>query len=85
MLNYNTKLYPHHLDPDKKYDFSQAVAEVVQHPQNPSIWGLRNLTGEKWVITTDDGGIKDVAPTRSLTLSAGVKISFGKQEGEIRV
>jgi len=85
MLNYNTKLYPHHLDPDKKYDFSQPVAEVVQHPRNSSIWGLRNLTGEKWVITTDDGNIKDVAPTRSLTLSAGVKINFGKQEGEIRV
>ncbi len=85
MLNYNTKLYPHHVDPDRRYDFSQPVAEVTQHPQNPHIWGLRNLSAEKWVITAADGSIKDVAPTRSLTLSAGVKISFGKQEGEIRV
>jgi len=85
MLNYNTKLYPHHVDPDRRYDFSQPIAEVTQHPQNPRVWGLRNLSAEKWVITAADGSIKDVVPTRSLTLTAGVKISFGKQEGEIRV
>ncbi len=85
MLNYNTRLYAHHVDPDRLYDFTQIVAEVTQHPQNPSIWGLKNLGGEKWVITTDDGTIKDVLPGRSLTLSAGVKINFGKREGEIRV
>ncbi|MBN2003410.1 MAG: protein kinase [Anaerolineae bacterium] len=85
MLNYNTRLYVHHVDPDRLYDFSQIVAEVTQHPQNPSIWGLKNLGSEKWVITTDDGTIKDVMPGRSLTLSAGVKINFGKKEGEIRV
>lgn len=85
MLNYNTKLYPHHVDPDKLYDFSQVVATVAQHPQKPNIWGLRNLSQEKWVITTDDGSIKDVAPGRSATLAAGTKINFGKTEGEIRV
>ncbi len=85
MLNYNTRLYVHHVDPDRLYDFSQIVAEVTQHPQNPGIWGLKNLGSEKWVITTDDGTIKDVMPGRSLTLSAGVKINFGKKEGEIRI
>jgi len=85
MLNYNTKLYPHHIDPDKLYDFTQPVAEVTQHPQNPKIWGLKNLSGEKWVITTEDGDIKDVHPGRSLTLNARTKINFGKTEGEIRV
>ena len=62
MLNYNTKLYPHHIDPDKMYDFSAPVAEVAQHPQYPNIWGLKNVGHEKWVITTDDGSIKDVEP-----------------------
>jgi len=85
MLNYNTHLYPHHVDPDKAYDFSVPVAEVTRHPTNPNIWGLRNLTLEKWVITLDDGTIKDVEPGRSMTMSPGIKINFGKREGEIRV
>lgn len=85
MLNYNTRLYPHHIDPDKPYDFSAPVAEVSRHPTNPHIWGLRNLTLEKWVITLDDGTIKDVEPGRSMTMAGGVKISFGKREGEIRI
>ena len=85
MLNYNTRLYPHHVDPDKAYDFSAPVAEVTRHPSNPNIWGLRNLTLEKWVITLDDGTIKDVEPGRSMTMAPGLKINFGKREGEIRV
>ncbi|HQE93934.1 MAG TPA: protein kinase [Anaerolineae bacterium] len=85
MLNYNTKLYPHHVDPDRMYDFSVPLAEVTRHPQKPNIWGLKNLGIEKWVITLDDGTIKDVEFGRSMTLTPGVKINFGKREGEIRV
>jgi predicted RNA-binding Zn-ribbon protein involved in translation (DUF1610 family) len=85
MLNWDTKLYPHHIDTDKLYDFSIPVGEVNQHPQNPSIWGLRNLTDEKWVITTAEGDIKDVEPGRNVRLAVGTKVNFGKKEGEIRV
>ncbi len=85
MLNYDTRLYPHHVDPGRMYDFSAPVAEVTRHPQNPQIWGLRNLSLEKWVITLDDGTVKDVEYGRSMTLMPGVKINFGKREGEIRV
>ena len=84
MLNFNTYLYPHHVDPNRRYDFSQAIAQVTQHPTNPNIWGLKNLSGEKWVITTGDGNIKDVGPGRSATLVGGTTISFGQKEGEIR-
>ena len=85
MLNWDTKLYPHHVDTDQLYDFSKPIAEVNQHPTNPSIWGLRNLSEEKWVITTDDGEILDVDPGRNVRLAVGTKVNFGKKEGEIRV
>ncbi len=85
MLNWDTKLYPHHVDTDQLYDFSAPIAEVNQHPTDPSIWGLRNLSKEKWVITTDDGAILDVEPGRNVRLAVGTKINFGKKEGEIRV
>ncbi len=85
MLNWDTKLYPHHIDNSRLYDFSKPVAEVNQHPSDPSVWGLRNLADEKWVITTDEGAILDVEPGRNVRLAVGTKVNFGKKEGEIRL
>lgn len=84
MLNSDTKLYPHHIDGSisKLFDFSQPAAEINQHPQNPKIWGLKNLTAKKWVVTTKDGSIKDVEPDRSVQLALGTKVQFGNCEGE---
>jgi eukaryotic-like serine/threonine-protein kinase len=84
MLNYNTELFPHHVDDQKRWDFSEAIAVVTQHPTNPNIWGLKNLSDDKWVTTAADGTVKDVEPGRSVTFAAGTKINFGKAEGEIR-
>jgi serine/threonine protein kinase len=85
MLNHDAKLFPHHVDDQKLYDFSAPVAEVAVHPTNPSVWGLKNVSTNKWVITAVDGSIKDVEPERSVTLAVGTKIQFGKMEGEIRI
>ena len=85
MLNHDTQLFPHHLDSQRLYDLSQPLAVVQRHPQNPSVWGLKNLSPVKWVITAPDGAIRDVEPGRSVTLAAGVKVNFGAVEGEIRI
>lgn len=85
MLNHDTQLFPHHVDDQRMYDFSEPVAEVTQHPKDPSVWGLRNLSDEKWVVTAADGTARDVEPGRSVTLAVGVKINFGQKEGEIRL
>jgi eukaryotic-like serine/threonine-protein kinase len=85
MLNQDTKLFPHHTDDDRLYDFSRAVADVTTHPTHKNIRGLKNLSNEKWVVTTTDGDVRDVEPGRSVTLAAGTKIQFGKAEGMIRI
>jgi DNA-binding helix-hairpin-helix protein with protein kinase domain len=84
MLNHDTKLYPHHIDDQRMYDFSQPVGEVTQHPTNPNLWGLENVTSEKWVITTADGAVRDVEPGRNVPLAVGTQVHFGYKEGEIR-
>jgi hypothetical protein len=58
---------------------------VAAHPTSPGVWGLKNLSPDKWVISTPDGAVKDVEPGRSATLAVGTKIRFGRAEGEIRV
>jgi hypothetical protein len=84
-LNHDTKLFPHHIDPSKLYDFSKPVGEVTRYPTRPDIWGLKNLSGEKWVCTVAGGMAKDVEPGRSVTLNSGTVIHFGRAEGEVRV
>ena len=84
MLHAEAKLYPHHLHDGRDFDFSEAVAELAQHPKDPNIWGLKNLTNDRWVVTMPDGSPRDVEPGRSAPLLVNAKISFGRVVGEIR-
>lgn len=84
LLNHDTQLFPHHLDDQRLYDFSRPAAAMAQHPGDPRVWGLKNLSGEKWVIAARDGA-RDVPPGRSVTLTSGTRIHFGRTEGEVRV
>jgi DNA-binding helix-hairpin-helix protein with protein kinase domain len=86
MLNHDTKLFPHHLVDDRLYDFSTPLGEVTQNPNNPSQWGIKNLSMDTWQITLTDGSTKEVEPGRSVPLGVGIKVRFdGKTEGEIRM
>lgn len=84
MLNADSKLYPHHIDDGRAFDFSNPVAEVVRHPTEMNTWGLKNLSGDRWVATLPSGGLRDVDAGRSVPLAAGTRIQFGKIEAEIR-
>lgn len=83
VLNYNTKLYAHHTVKMTDFDFNEPTAEVLQHPHNPNIWGLRNLTSEKWLVSTADRTNFQVEAGKSVTISLGLTINFGSMEGEI--
>jgi hypothetical protein len=85
MLRHNARLYPHHVDRTRPYDFAKPVAEVVIHPKNPQVWGLKNLSQEKWVATTQQGDVNDVSPGRNVTIATGTRIHFGESEGMLRV
>jgi serine/threonine protein kinase len=85
MLNFDSKLYRHHLDDQHELDYNQVVAEVVPHPTKPGIWGLRNCTQERWVATIPPGAaLKDVEPGKSVPLASNTRVNFGRVEGEIR-
>lgn len=75
------KLFKHHLD--GSYDFSQLVAEVTPSPKDPNVKGLKNLSGQKWVATLKDGGLRDIEPGRTVSLHHARTISFGAVEGNV--
>lgn len=84
-LNPDTQLFPHHVAPGRLYDFSQPVARVAPHPTKPGIWGLTNVSSDRWTIITSQNGAADVNPGQSVLLNGGTKIYFGNMEGEIRM
>jgi DNA-binding helix-hairpin-helix protein with protein kinase domain len=85
VLNHDGLLFPHHLDEERLYDFSRPVAAITRHPTDPTVWGLRNESGDKWVVTPVGGAPSDVEPGRSVTVADGTRIHFGKVEGEMRI
>jgi hypothetical protein len=86
VLNHDSRLYPHHVEEHRPYDFSTPVAEVSRHPQNPDLWGLRNLSTEPWSFQAPGAAAPvSVPPGRSVTLASGTRINFGKCEGELRL
>jgi serine/threonine protein kinase len=84
MLTHDGKLFPHHIDSTKEFDFSTPLAEVTRHPTDLNVWGLKNCSTQKWVITAPDNSMKDIEPGRSVRLADKTKIHFGKVDGEIR-
>jgi eukaryotic-like serine/threonine-protein kinase len=84
ILNRDTQVFPHHIDVQKQYDFSQPIGEVTRHPTDPHLWGLKNLSEEKWTAIAPDGTLAEVLPGRNLRLKIGTRIDFGKVEGQIR-
>ncbi len=85
MLNHDTLLLNYHLDSKSPYDIGTAVAQMVQHPTNPNVWGLKNLSKDTWSINQQDGTIKTIAEGQSAGLASGLKINFGQATGDIRL
>jgi hypothetical protein len=80
-----SRLFPHHVYEQKLYDFSAPVAALTGHPSSPGLWGLKNLSPQKWVVSPPGGAVKDVEPGHSVTLAVGTRIQFGETVGEIKL
>ena len=85
LLTGNRSLRRRHLNPSgKEENDTDEVARVVPHPQNPSIWGIRNLTETPWKVTFPDGKTLEVGKDRSVPLNPGTTLTLGSVTAEIR-
>ncbi len=80
LLMSNTKLYQHHID--GKYDMETVVGEVVQNPNNPRLWGIKNLSDDNWTYSKADGTQIPVAKGRSAAIAKDSRVDFGQLTGE---
>ncbi|MBD5474390.1 MAG: serine/threonine protein kinase [Lachnospiraceae bacterium] len=80
LLMTNTKIYKHHIDGE--HDMETVVGEVVQNPNNPNQWGIKNLTKENWTYMKADGTQIPIMEGRSAAIAKDTKIDFGQLIGE---
>lgn len=75
VLTETTVLHRHHVD--LSYDFTEPVADIVEHPQRPGTWGLRNRSAARWRVVTPGGSVHSVGPGASARLVLGATYDFG--------
>lgn len=59
------------------------VAEVNVNPNDPKVFGLKNLSNQTWDVTTDQGEHRTLAPGRSIRLAQGTRIQIGDLMAEL--
>ena len=61
------------------------VAEVREHPDDPSLLVLRNLSKNVWEAVLPDHAVRKVEPAGTVRLLAGTRIVFGAMTGVVIV
>ena len=73
-ISSDNEIYPHHFDNLKPPQLKEPVARVVQHPSDPSILGLKNLTNQIWTATLTNGCKTSVETEKTCNLGALVQL-----------
>ena len=84
IINHDTELFLHHVDKDQQFEFSEPIAKVVRHPNDPSRSGFRNLNDSEWKVAAS-GKEFTIEKGRATVLVPDMEINFGKQTGTIKV
>ncbi len=71
------ELFGHHVVPGRLYDFSVRVGEVVPHPTQAGVVGLRNVSERSWHVKASTGSAQEVPPGKSVRIAPGSIIDFG--------
>jgi hypothetical protein len=61
------------------------VAEVHEHPNDPALLLLRNLSENIWEAVLPNGTVRTIEPVGTIPLIAGTRLVFGTQSGVILV
>jgi DNA-binding helix-hairpin-helix protein with protein kinase domain len=84
LLGKGAKLLRRHVKPaSAEPDQATVLGEVVQHPTDPQIWGIRNLTANPWDAALPDGTPRQYAPQKAVPLRAGLKLFLEGATAEI--
>ena len=60
------------------------VAEVSANPTDATMLGIKNLSNQIWLVTTDTGERRELAPGRSIRVTRGTQIQLGDLLAEVK-
>jgi len=66
------------------YDALDRVAQIVDHPHQPGLFALHNMSGEDWEARFADGEIASVTPGDGCPLEPGISVRAGNARIELR-
>lgn len=77
MMTRHAKLYERHLHLYAEgSNRNNPIGELIQNPHQASVWGLKNLSKNKWIVKTAEGKVTEVSPEKSVLLGRNIEINF---------
>jgi hypothetical protein len=86
--NYNVPLFPgvklyacHTIG--RNDDYSTVTGEVIVNKNNPSLWGIKNLSSDSWFMTPENGVGKSIEKGSVIPIALNLSIQFKETTGTI--
>jgi len=83
-LNQNSQLFRHHIEPNSIPNLENPVGKITQHPHNPSLFGIQNLTQDSWKIVLPNKEIRMVDFQKNVPIVRDILIEFPNSKGIIK-
>jgi hypothetical protein len=64
-------------------DYSTITGEVIMNKNNPSLWGIKNLSGDSWYMTPENGDDKNIENGSVIPITSNINIQFKEITGKI--
>jgi len=76
------KLYACHTIKDSD-DYNTITGEIIMNKNNPALWGIKNLSQDKWEMITSSGEHKPIDSNSVIPIGAGIAVVFKHITGKI--
>jgi hypothetical protein len=68
---------------DANDDYTTSTGEVIMNKNNPSLWGIKNLSGEPWYMTPESGEGKNIDDGAIVPIASNLSVQFKGVTGKI--
>jgi len=64
-------------------DYAAVTGEVIMNKNNPALWGIKNLSGDSWYMTPENGEGKSIDKGSVIPITSNLDIQFKEITGKI--
>jgi hypothetical protein len=77
-----SKLYACHTV-DANDDYNTVTGEIIVNKNNPSVWGIKNMSKDSWFMIPANGEEKSIKPGAIVPIASNMSIKFRDIDGKI--